>query len=102
MCASYEAALSPTGQFDLKNFHDIVLLNGSLPLYVIEELMEEDIKARTGGGKPLPVVEAAASGSHGAGSQDAAGDAPALHSLGLGLGLGLGLALGVAIAKARR
>jgi hypothetical protein len=107
----YASALG--GGFDVKNFHDLVLLNGSLPLYVIEELMEEDIKKRTSpqAATPLPAAPAApaaaaASPGAGKGETELAPDLAAARAFGFGLGLGLGIVLigaviGVSLAKPR-
>jgi uncharacterized protein (DUF885 family) len=37
-------------KFDLRQFHDVVLTNGALPLDVLEELVEQWIKSRQSGG----------------------------------------------------
>jgi uncharacterized protein (DUF885 family) len=38
------------GQFDIRQFHDVVLTNGALPLDVLEELIDRWIKSKQNGG----------------------------------------------------
>jgi uncharacterized protein (DUF885 family) len=43
-----EAEKALGSRFDLSAFHELVLMNGSMPLAVLEELVQEWIKARQG------------------------------------------------------
>ena len=85
----FMAAFGPAA--DVRTFHELVLLNGSLPLRIIEELIEEHISEAT--------ADAAGEG----GAQAAGGKGDATDGMfGAGLAVGLLVAGAAAIALARR
>jgi uncharacterized protein (DUF885 family) len=43
-----KAKKSLGGKFDIHQFHEVVLSNGSVPLDVLEELIDRSIKSKTG------------------------------------------------------
>jgi uncharacterized protein (DUF885 family) len=47
-----ERELGP--KFDLREFHEVVLMNGAMPLAVVEETVRQWIEAQRGGGAPAP------------------------------------------------
>ena len=35
-------------KFDIRDFHDVILKNGAVPLYILEDLVEEYIRKKKG------------------------------------------------------
>ena len=93
----YAAALG-ADKFDVRAFHDLILLNGSLPLSVVEELVEEDIAARQAQGGASIAGAAASKGTAGTGRTPGTGQTAGTGpSLGDWRPFALGLVCGLAL-----